>query len=60
MKETPTMTFSQDNTTGYTDAELAALNDELAARLAAVDPDDIEARQQIEKAFADAVSGRAV
>ncbi len=50
--------FTMDNTTGYTQQELDALNAELAQRLAAIDPDDVEARQDAEKAFADEVSGR--
>jgi hypothetical protein len=52
------MSFTRGNTEGYTDAELAALNAELAERLAAIDPDDIEALQDAEKAFADEVSRR--
>jgi hypothetical protein len=49
------MTFTQDNTQGYTDAELAALNAELAQRLDSVDDED---RADIEKAFADEVAAR--
>lgn len=53
------MTFTADNTEGYTAAELAALNAELAARLqvAGVEPGSDEAAE-IEKAFADEVAGR--
>jgi hypothetical protein len=47
-----------DNTTGYTQAELDALNAELAERLAEIDPDDTDARAEAEKAFADEVSRR--
>lgn len=50
--------FTRDNTEGYTQAELDALNAELAQRLAAIDPDDTEARAEAEKAFADEVSRR--
>lgn len=52
------MAFTTDNTQGYTDAELAALNAELAAKLTAIDPDDTDARAEVEKAFHDEVSGR--
>ena len=45
--------FTQDTTIGYTDDELRALG----RRLAAIDADDIEARQRAEKAFYDEVSG---
>lgn len=57
--ETETMTFTTDNTEGYTDAELAALNAEFEARLAAagVEPGSDEALA-MEKAFADEVAGR--
>lgn len=53
------MTFTADNTEGYTAAELAALNAELAERLAAAgaEPGSDEA-QEIEKAFHDEVAGR--
>lgn len=50
--------FTTDNTTGYTQAELDALNAELAQRLSEIDPDDVEARWDAEKAFADEVSHR--
>lgn len=40
-------------------AELAKLNAEFAERFAAIDPDDVEARQNAEKAFADEVRRRA-
>jgi hypothetical protein len=50
--------FTQDNTSGYTEAELAALNAELATVLVAIDADDTDARAQAEKAFADEVSRR--
>lgn len=50
--------FDQYNTTGYTNEQLAALNAELAARLAGLDPDSDE-YQQAEKAFADEVARRA-
>lgn len=49
------MTFTQDNTTGYTDEQLAELNEELAQRLEGVDEDD---RADVEKAFADEVASR--
>lgn len=51
--------FTADNTTGYTQAELDALNAEFAARLAAagVEPGSDEAHE-MEKAFADEVARR--
>ena len=52
------MAFTMDNTEGYTAAELAALNAELAERLAEIDPDDVDARYAAEKAFNDEVAGR--
>lgn len=52
------MAFTTDNTDGYTDDQLAALNAELAAILAAFAPDDIDGRAEAEKAFADEVSRR--
>lgn len=52
------MTYTMDNTEGYTAAELAALNVELAARLAQIDPDDVDARAEAEKAFHDEVARR--
>lgn len=53
------MTFTADNTEGYTAAELAALNAELAERLkaAGAEPGSDEA-QEIEKAFHDEVARR--
>ena len=50
--------FTTDNTHGYTAAELAALNAELADILAQYAPDDTDGRAEAEKAFADAVSHR--
>lgn len=50
--------FTQDNTAGYTDAELNALNEELTTRLAAIGPADVDARNEAEKAFADEVARR--
>lgn len=47
--------FTLDNTSGYTQAELDALNGE---RLALIDADDPEARVEAEKAFYDEVSYR--
>jgi hypothetical protein len=52
------MPFTMDNTTGYTQAELDTLNAELAERLSVIDQDDVEARQDAEKAFYDEVSRR--
>ena len=56
------MAFTDENTTGYTAVELAVLNAKLAAKLAAIlaeiDQDDVEVREDAEKAFADAVSRR--
>jgi len=53
------MTFTAQNTEGYTAAELAALNAEFEARLAAagVEPGSDEAAD-LEKAFSDEVAGR--
>lgn len=47
--------FTQDNTQGYTDKQLAAFNAELAQRLEGVADED---RQDVEKAFHDEVAGR--
>jgi len=52
------VTFTADNTSGYTPAELAALNAELAAKLATLVPDDTDARAEAEKAFHDEVARR--
>jgi hypothetical protein len=50
--------FTTDNTEGYTQAQLDALNAELVARLAAIDPTDTDARDDAEKAFSDEVARR--
>jgi hypothetical protein len=50
--------FTPDNTEGYTAAQLAALNTELAQRLADIDPNDLRALDAAEKAFADEVAQR--
>ncbi len=50
--------FATDNTEGYTQAQLDALNAELATRLAAIDPSDTDAREEAEKAFNDEVARR--
>jgi hypothetical protein len=50
--------FTQDNTFGYSDAELAALNAELAERLAGIDPDNDWLIEQTAKSFADEVANR--
>lgn len=49
--------FNQDNTAGYTDAQLAALNAERAARLAGLEIGSDE-HEQADKAFSDEVAGR--
>lgn len=49
--------FTSDNTDGYTLDQLAALNAELAAKLAGVERNSYEAHQ-IEKAFSDEVASR--
>lgn len=49
--------FTQENTDGYTDSELDALNEELSERLADLEPGSDE-YQQVEKAFHDEVSRR--
>lgn len=53
------MTFTTDNTEGYTAAEIAALNAELAERIKAVgaEPGSDEALD-LEKAFHDEVARR--
>ena len=48
--------FTADNTEGYTAAELAALNAELAQRLAGIE--DPEAAFAAEQAFADEIARR--
>ena len=53
-----TRMFTADNTEGYTAAELAALNAELAARLASIPESDAEARAEAEKAFHDEIARR--
>ena len=52
------MAFTTDNTEGYTDAELAALNAEMALKLALLPHDDTDARAAAEKAFHNEVAGR--
>jgi hypothetical protein len=47
--------FTQENTTGYTDEELAEFNRLLADQLAGLDPED-EEYQQIRRTFADRVA----
>lgn len=48
--------FDQYNTDGYSDTEIAALNNELATRLNGIDdPDEID---NIEKRFAEEVARR--
>jgi len=49
--------FTQQNTDGYTDKELDALNAELNDRLSGLEPGSDE-YQQAEKAFYDEVSKR--
>ena len=51
------MRFTQQNTDGYTDQQIANLNTELDERLAGLEPDSDE-YQQAEKAFADEVARR--
>lgn len=50
--------FTDENTTGYTAEEIAALNAELAERLALIDPNDTDARTAAEQAFNDEVARR--
>ena len=52
------MAFTTENTYGYTDAQLDALNTELAQRLSDIPVDDVEARASAEKAFHNEVAGR--
>jgi hypothetical protein len=49
--------FTQENTDGYTDSELAALNAELSERLGNLEPGSDE-YQQVGKSFNDEVSRR--
>ena len=49
--------FRDDNTEGYTQAELDALNDRLAARIRYLADWDVESAYQVAKSFADEVSG---
>ena len=51
------MAFTQDNTVGYTDAQLEQFNLELADRLDGLDPDTDE-YQQAESNFSDEVARR--
>ena len=48
--------FDQNNTTGYTNAQIATFNADLAAILVEIDEYDIDARTAAEKAFADRVA----
>lgn len=50
--------FTSENTTGYTAREMEDLNAELAEILAAIDPDDLDARYAAEKEFWDEVARR--
>lgn len=52
------MTFTAQNTEGYTAEQIAALNAELAERLSQIDPDDAEAMYAAEKAFSDEIAQR--
>ena len=53
------MTFTADNTDGYTAAELAALNEELAQRLVVAGAEvGSDEAAEIEKAFYDEVARR--
>lgn len=52
------MTFTAQNTEGYTAEQLLALNAELDVRLAALDQDDAEALHDALKAFSDTVAAR--
>jgi hypothetical protein len=51
--------FTSDNTEGYTQSEIDALNAEMAQRMAAegIEP-GTDAAHDFEKAFADEVAGR--
>ena len=50
-----TMAFTQDNTSGYTDEQLAAFNAEFNERIALADSAD---HADIFKALADEIAGR--
>ena len=50
--------FRDDNTEGYTAAQLAALNAELAARIAHLDALDTDGAHEIARAFSDEVARR--
>lgn len=50
--------YNAENTDGYTQAELDALNEEIEARLAEIDPLDYEARNAEIKRHQDEVARR--
>lgn len=50
--------FTPDNTSGYSDKELSALNAELYTILAEIDPDKVETVEEAKKTFYDQVSRR--
>ena len=50
------MAYTQDNTEGYTDAELARFNDDLDAILKGYGADDVDGRANATKVHADAVA----
>lgn len=50
--------FTLDNTEGYTQTELDAFNDELAARIRFLADSDTDSAYQIAKSFSDEVSAR--
>lgn len=52
--------FTQSNTNGYTDSELAQFNKELEALLVGIDPLNWEAIAEIVQAFSDEVAGRTI
>lgn len=53
-----TNAWTTDNTEGYSQEELDALNAELARRLAVIDPNDTDAINEATKAFADEAARR--
>lgn len=52
------MSFTSDNTEGYTRAELAGFNAELAERLAGIDPHDLWLIEEVTKSISDEVGRR--
>lgn len=52
--------FTTSNTEGFTEAQLDAMNNELAARTRSVPDNDIEMLEQVRKSIADEFTNRSV